>query len=438
LSEHLTQNQIEAYGRHKLSAAELFSVSNHMDICDECSRQVERSLHGDTAFFALKSEVFGGEEVLSSLAGRAHLTPEQTAGYVDELLTNEEMQIVRDHLTGCEQCKMAVNDLRAFRDRIAHDFNHEYQPSSVVTKERWGRFVAYLSSFLPRHRALVFGSTLATLMLILVGWLFLQALHRKEMEKTETPRSPTTPAVTHRPVDSATPELGVEPPKMIAQLNDDGGQVTLDREGNLSGIDNLTPAYQRMIEGALINQRLEKSQLLTGLTRPGESQIRGRDNQDREFSTITPIRAVILSDRPTFRWSLLDGAASYVVEVYDDEFILVAASSQLTENSWTAPKSLPRGKIYSWLVKAIKDGQEFMSPRPPAPEAKFRILDRARANELRRAQRIYAGSQLMLGLLYARYGLLDEAELEFRKLREANPSSGIARQLLVQVQAMRD
>jgi hypothetical protein len=88
-------------------------------------------------------------------------------------------------------------------------------------------------------------------------------------------------------------------------------------------------------------------------------------------------------------------------------------------------------------VKAIKDGQELMSPRPTEPMAKFRILDQAKADELKQAQRIYAGSHLTLGVLYARYGLLDEAERELLALRIDNPDSAIALRLLAKVWAMR-
>jgi anti-sigma factor RsiW len=437
LSEHLTPTQIEDYGRHKLTAAELFSVSNHLDVCEACSRQVERALDGDAAFFALKSEAFGDEGMLFSPAVRTHMTPEQMSGYIDELLAGEELQTVTDHLTGCEQCEMAVNDLRAFRSQIAAGLYREYQPSSVVRENPWRRVLAYMPPLLPKPRTLIFGSALASLLLILAGWSILQMLQREETAVVETPHSPPTSAVT--PVVSPPPSPGEAGATLVAQLNDGRGQVTLDQEGNLSGIDNLSPAYLKMIRGALTNQQLEKSQLLAGLTRLEDSPVRGRDDQDGKFSTIKPVGTVILSDRPTFRWSRLDGAASYVVEVYyDDDFTQATASSQLIDNSWTAPKSLPRGRIYTWQVKAIKDdGQTFISPPPDQPVAKFRILDQARAKKLDQARRTYAGSHLVLGVLYTLDGLLDDAELELRALQKANPGSAIAHRLLANVRVMR-
>jgi hypothetical protein len=112
----------------------------------------------------------------------------------------------------------------------------------------------------------------------------------------------------------------------------------------------------------------------------------------------------------------MEGATGYVVEVYDEHFKLVSSSPQVTNLQWATTQALPRGHVYSWQVKAIKDGQETTSPRPPAPQAKFRVLDQAKVNELTRAKRAYGSSHLMLGLLYAEAGLLKEAEAELRLL----------------------
>jgi len=224
--------------------------------------------------------------------------------------------------------------------------------------------------------------------------------------------------------------------KLVAQLNDGEGQLTLDQDGKLSGAGELAPAYQSMLREALTNRRIERSSQLKGLTRP-PSSLMSADKQKSEFSVIDPVGKVLMTDQPTFRWALMEGATGYVVEVYDEKFNLVAASSQLAANSWRAPQQLGRGEVYSWQVKAIKDGQEFKSPRPPAPQARFRVLDQGKANELAKARRAFPSSHLALGLLYAQAGLLTEAEQELHLLQRANPDSEIARSLLSQVQALR-
>ena len=131
----------------------------------------------------------------------------------------------------------------------------------------------------------------------------------------------------------------------------------------------------------------------------------------------------------------MPGATGYVVEVYDEKFNLVTSSPQLNTVNWTT--TLPRGRVYSWQVKASTDGETVTSPRPPAPQANFRIVDQAKATELAKARRAYGSSHLTLGLLYADAGLLREAEQEFRLLQKANPDSDIARNLLRHVQTLR-
>ena len=83
----------------------------------------------DQVFYGLKSEVLGSSaETVSAFAEQAHLTFERTAAYVDEVLAGEELQGVKDHLTGCEQCIMEMNDLSAFRNQVTPGLDSKYQP----------------------------------------------------------------------------------------------------------------------------------------------------------------------------------------------------------------------------------------------------------------------------------------------------------------------
>jgi hypothetical protein len=286
---------------------------------------------------------------------------------------------------------------------------------------------------LPKSPALALSSALAALLMIPAGWMIWQKMERTDgkPEVAQMTPSPTAPVVT------VSPSQNPEGAAVIARLNDGNGQVTLDADGNLSGINHLYPVYSQMIKDALISQRLEESPLLAGLVRRDDISTRGGDSQGVGFSVISPVGKVALSDRPTFRWSPLEGATGYVVEVYDDNLNQIVSSSKLTGTSWTATQSLKRGVIYSWQVTAIKDGEEYRSPHAPAPQANFRILDETLAHELAQARRAYASSHLTLALVYTRVGALDEAEREFRALIKANPNSKILRRLLANLRTMR-
>ncbi len=383
-------------------------------------------MNGDAVFLALRSEVFGEATAISSShLVRSHLTAEQTADYVDRNLSGEELQLVTDHLTRCEQCALAVDDLNEFRNQIAPALEREYHPAYAPppTEGWWHRTVGFLPVLFRRSPGLAFGAVLTLFLLMMTVWWISRTPQAREPEQEVV----ITPAPSPQPAPAPVP--------VVAQLKDGEGQLALDQEGKLSGAGDLPPAYQSKLKEALASGRIERSSQLNGLTRP-PSSLMSTDKQSNEFSVIEPAGTVLMTNRPTFRWSPMEGATGYVVEVYDNKFNLVETSPQLTGNSW-AVSALARGKVYTWQVKAIKDGQEFTSPRPPAPQAKFRILDQAKANELAKAKRAYPSSHLTLGLLYAEAGLLKEAEEELRALQKANPDSEIARSLLGQVQALR-
>lgn len=445
--EHLTQRQFEDYSRQQLGVAELLAVSDHLGECEACRQRMEGALNGDAAFFALRSEVFGeAAEISSPHTVRAHLTVEQLAGYVERNLSGEGLQTVADHLTSCEQCALAVDDLRAFRGQVAPTLGREYHPAPVPapTEGWWQRTLAPLAALFRLSPGPAFGAALAVLLLAVTGWMIWRTMResgpKQEIVMTP-PAAPSQPApVTASPAPTSPPPAvppRPEPATVVAQLTDGAGLLTLDREGRLSGADDLPPAYQSLLKEALTGRRIGRSSQLKGLTRP-PSSLMGGDRQRSDFFVIEPVGNVLLTDRPTFRWSPLEGATGYVVEVYDGQFKLLAVSPQLTDHAWAAPQPLPRGEVYAWQVKAVKDGQEeeVTAPRPPASQARFRILDRAKASELAKAKRAYPSSHLVLGLLYAEAGLLKEAEQELRALRKANPDSELARKLLRQVQAL--
>ena len=431
--EHLTQKQVEDYCRQQLRIEELLSVSDHLGECEACRRQTEYAMNGDAAFFALRAEAFGeAAEISSPSLVRAHLTTEQTAGYVDRNLPGEELQMIGDHLTSCEPCALAVDDLRAFKEQITPYLEHEYHPAPVpAATEGWRhRAVAALSALFRPSPRLALGAALTVLLVAVTGWLIWQTPREREPEQAVITSPTPSPEIVPAPAPVPAPV------PVVAQLNDGEGQLTLDQAGRLSGVDDLPPAYQSMLKDALTARRIERSSNLKGLTRP-PSSLMSTDKPGSEFSVIEPVGVVLLTDRPTFRWSPMEGATGYVVEVYDSRFDPVTTSPQLTSRSWAPPRSFSRGEVYAWQVRAIKDGQEFKSPSPPAPQARFRILDGAKANEIAKARRAYRSSHLTLGLLYAEAGLLKEAEQELRALQKANPGSEIARALLRQVQALR-
>ena len=155
---------------------------------------------------------------------------------------------------------------------------------------------------------------LAVLLLGIIAWLVWRTPNERQPQIAEVPTPAAQPSPSLEPV---TPQP--QPVTVVAQLNDGGRVLTLDQEGKLSGADDLPAAYKNLVTKALSTQRIEKSSQLQGLTRP-PSSLMSSDNQKDQFSVLQPAGDVLLTDNPTFRWTTLEGATGYVVEVYDDKF----------------------------------------------------------------------------------------------------------------------
>jgi putative zinc finger protein len=428
VTEHLSPAQIEDWRRRLLAPDELLRADDHLAGCVECRQRIETALSCGAGEMALYAQLSAEADALW------RPTFGQLAGYVDGLLTGDERQVVNDHLVACARCAAIVGDLRAFRNEIAQELDREYLPEkAAAASASWPyRIVAALRAPFFEIPPWVYAA--ATVLLLLgVGWMARRAAlkHALPQIAITSPTPAPSPSVNSTP--PTPPTLEASP--ALARLNDGDSSLTFDAQGRLAGVDRWPAAYQQLAKDALSNQRVERSPMLVGLSRQ-ESSLMGGDDQVRQFAIIEPAGKVTLTARPTLRWSRLSGATGYIVEIYDAGFKRVSASPSLTDVSWTPPP-LARGRAYSWQVRAVRDGQEFNAPRPPAPQARFRILDQTAAYEIASARRDYASSHLLLGLLYARAGLLDEAERELRALQKANPDVKIVRRLLANVRALR-
>jgi hypothetical protein len=88
-------------------------------------------------------------------------------------------------------------------------------------------------------------------------------------------------------------------------------------------------------------------------------------------------------------------------------------------------------------VRGTRAGEDIVAPAPPAPEATFHVLsgdDAARLADLRRR---YENFHLVLGVLLAQAGALDEAERELESLAAANSGAAEPQRLLDTLRAER-
>src|SRR5262249_39481959 len=110
---------------------------------------------------------------------------------------------------------------------------------------------------------------------------------------------------------------------------------------------------------------------------------------------------------------------------------------ELTATAWQTAELLKRGSVYLWQVTAVVDGIEVTAPAAPMPEARFKILDSAKAKELEQLKQNSKLSHLILGTIYAHNGLLEDAERELRLAAHEKQDAAVAGKLLQSLNRIR-
>jgi hypothetical protein len=442
MSEHLSKTQFARYAGRTLNSDELLAVDRHLASCDACYAQFTSSLPGGVTVSAPSLESI---EEPFHLDYDQHLKP-----YVDGQSNEIDREIVKSHVALCSACADDLKDLQAFSNQPVH---RRIDRTSNVGPAPWKQWLPQWHwprlSVSPPAVAFVLvifilGITLAVLM-----WTMRPASGPlRQAGPTATPEVDKPSTATDSPAptsgeeisaDNASKDAGqperkrVEPrfpgEGSLLALNDGGGQVSLNRKGQMVGLEELPPDLRQTVAHVLTTRRLEVSPGLRDLAESSRS-LRGGLEERNTLQLLAPVGSVIESDRPTFRWRALEGAGDYTVRIYDSNLRDVESSGPLAGAEWTVPRPLERGVTYSWQIRAVKDGETVISPKPPAPEARFRVLDQESVVALENAKQLHGNSHLAMGVLYWKHGLIDEAEREFQALVSANPDSPVAAQLL--------
>ena len=420
MSEHLSQTQLEGYSGRNLDPDELLVVDRHLASCDECHERLTRIWPG------VSSPSFKPAEEAFHLDYEQHLEP-----YVDGTSDDIDREIVESHVALCSECADELRDLLAFK----------HQPVAVVTRDartrsRWKQFVPQWR-LLP-NPALAAGVGVAVFFVGLAAfWLTRYQSQRVVQVGPATGQpSPVATAQTNLPSNEKQAEQTPPREEPLLVLNDGSGPVIVNKRGRLEGFQELPPDLRESVERALATRRLRASPALKGWP-TGAGSLRSEIEKKSTFAPLDPTDVVVESDRPTFHWSTLEGAREYVVTIYDSKLRQVGSSGPVNCTEWTTPKSLARGVTYSWQVSTVKDGQTVVSPKPPLPEARFRILDQSAEAALAKLKDSVGNSHLVLGIFYWKHGLIDKAEREFQLLTKANPNSPAAADLLKSIRSLR-
>ncbi|MBV9494520.1 MAG: hypothetical protein JOZ54_09755 [Acidobacteria bacterium] len=179
------------------------------------------------------------------------------------------------------------------------------------------------------------------------------------------------------------------------------------------------PEWRSLVDTTLATGRVDAPPILAELREGGARE---------DAPPLAPIRTVVESDRPRFTWPPVDGATSYRIDVSTDGST-VALSEPLTDTSWQPSVPFPRGRAYEWRVVATTKTGEVSMPKPTAPHALFAVLSTSAEDEIESARSARPDDKLLLGLLYARAGVVERAEEELRNYAASVPQSAIAARL---------
>ena len=338
-----------------------------------------------------------------------HPTAEARARYLRGTLAADELLEVDEHLAACEECRAAAPSMSraaaSMSDAIAGEHLDYEQIEAYVdgTLDDPAAAKAHLevcelcagevedlrgaAHVSPSRGWMWSAATAAALTLVILGVIAL----RRPKPAPSAPEQPqvvqTAPAQQQQPrVEPVRPE---------------------DPSAKLS--PSLARTLEQLSEGVIASAALVAD--LRGST----ESVRGREETDGELTVLEPL-GVVEDTRPQFRWTTRRDA-TYVVEVFDASYARVITSDAIRGNRWRPAKALARGVTHSWQVSETRGDEKRTAPMPPAPPARFRIIDAKSARELEGA------SHLAAALIYTREGVLDRALEEMTRAQAEHPDS---------------
>jgi hypothetical protein len=337
---------------------------------------------------------------------------------------------------------------------ISEQTAHRHWPTEVLTKivnqplpevEDWNRsskFSAWQETSIPIK---VVSTAAALLAIAGSGTLLWNKIHVSSVHENrdvavsvqnnlptneETPKSPNSyssfaPSLTDLKREESTvstkPSLPVETTPKANK-----SETVLRRLVNWTRPKRSINGLQLEINSALKGKEIERPQALNRLATNSSSS---------KIQLLGPVGTAIENDRPTFRWSTVEGAKSYVVKLVSMKRDETVISSRPLENTyWTYPGRLERGAIYQWQVEVEQEDGTIIKTDA---SAKFKLLDKTTVKKITSARNLHNRSHLAMGIIYAKAGLMKEAEEELNTFLKENPDSKIGQKVLKNIESWR-
>jgi hypothetical protein len=421
MTDHLTETEVSLFRERTIRPTERERIDSHVAECESCLRRILPAEDSALVYSELT------EALLPDSADEAfHLSNADVRRYANGLIDQADRVIFESHFDICDQCSEALQSLASpLIESVSASTRH-----AEIAAQPFSRVWSAAFQF-TRARAGAGVLVVACLVLAFVVW---QRWHARAVDQSAQKTSSQTPSNTPgsgspTPTETqATKDPTTDQFAVAASLEDNGRKIQLDSSGKLIGLEAFPEASRSLVRSVLTTKTLSKPDVLDKLTAPSIT-LMDPTARENTFGLLGPSGTVIATDRPNLRWQALAGATSYTVSVFDADFNRVTRSAPQAATHWTSTR-LGRGMIYSWEVVAVRNGQEVRSPVAPSPRAQFKILEAEKLAELTNLKKHSPISHLALGLTYARFGLLNEAEGQLQVLAKENPDSPVAKRLL--------
>ncbi|HKU75413.1 MAG TPA: hypothetical protein VJR02_15990, partial [Pyrinomonadaceae bacterium] len=318
MTHHLSELEIKQLCVSALPEDELTAAAVHTAECQSCDQRfIEELKHqrGSAPFsFTLDPEFWFRND---------HLDFDQLVGLTDNTFDEETREIINIHLSTCESCREDVRSFLAFREATAGEMNVSYGPARYEPTDM--RRAPWAWQRLQRRPVYAVGAIVLVVVAILIGVIALSRrsgpleANKQEQTSRDSERSPTI---------SPTPAASVEDSARVAKLKDGGGEVTIDKDGRITGLDEVSENSRQLVSRAALSEQILPPDVLRRLSgEPGG--MRGNEDGPQGFKLFYPVRRVVTEARPVFRWESLPGVSSYRVYVLDQNGNQVSQSEGL-------------------------------------------------------------------------------------------------------------
>lgn len=379
---HLTPDQIVRWRSRTLTSDEVLTVSDHVEECESCRTALAADHPAQAVAAALSRQL--------AQADAPHATASELAAWVDGADGSVATGAISSHLAVCPLCRAEAEDLRGFVGTRG----------APTAARRWWRALAAASISL----------VAATLLL-----LSLREGPRSAQGVADVAPPPGAPQTSGGHAELEAAESAAEP------LLRDGELVIAD--SSPEALAEVPRRWRDRVAAVLADPDLAIPATALAMVRTPEVQRGEHSPQTSALALEQPLSAIVLDERPTFRWRG-PADAEYELEVYDAHFAPVSSSGVVRGEAWRPEAPLPRERVLTWRLMVTRDGEQTMLPTPPSPPAVFRVASAGAAADVAAARA--SGSRLLTGLALWEAGMVREAAAELAALREQNPDSPLA------------